>query len=122
MCATFKFKLVLQANALLAVLHERVVGLDAFLYVPLDSSLPLFPVLLKLLLKLADPRETGNSLRRQCGLMFQAVKSEGDLRESLLEGALEVQCLEGRETCERHCRVEERLQGMCTSLVEQGRR
>jgi hypothetical protein len=49
--------------------------------------------------------------------MLQAVKSEGHLLQSLLEGALEIQCLEGRE---RHSRVEERLQGMRTRLVEQG--
>ena len=54
--------------------------------------------------------------------MLQAIKSEGNLRESLLEGALEVQGLEGRETRERRCWVEEGLQGMRTRLVEQGRR
>ena len=58
----FQLKLVLQADALLAVLHERVVGFDALLYVPLDPRLLLFPVLLELLLELADPREAGHSL------------------------------------------------------------
>lgn len=102
-------------------MHKRVVGFDAFIYVPLDPGLFLFPVLLELLLELADPHEAGNSLRGQCVLMLQVVTSEGHLLESLLEGALEVQCLEGREARERHCRVEEILQGMHTRLVDQFR-
>jgi hypothetical protein len=42
--------------------------------------------------------------------MLQPIKSEGNLLESLLQGALEVQCLESRETRERCCWVEEGLQ------------
>jgi hypothetical protein len=58
----FELQLVLQADALLPVLHERIIGFDAFLYVPLDASLLLLPVFLELLLKLAYPRETRHSL------------------------------------------------------------
>ena len=51
----FELKLILQADTLFAVLHKCIISFDAFLYVSLNASLFLFPVLLELLLKLANP-------------------------------------------------------------------
>lgn len=89
------FQLLLQTHRLL---KRYVASLDAFLYVSLDRCLFLLPVLLKLLLKLTYPGQAGDSLLGQGRIVLQTIQSEGQGGKGLLQGALEVQGLEGWET------------------------